>query len=85
MFRHRVAILREYCRSKEYKSVYYTARHDTLHAVHTDDIPSLAQRPRQITLSNDQLDTQILIHLLQCSTCTRFEQYLAHPQEVKLY
>jgi hypothetical protein len=37
------------------------------------------------TLDNDQLDAQILIHLLQSSTCTCFEQYLAHPQEVKLY
>jgi hypothetical protein len=37
-------------------------------------------------LANDQLDEQIfLIHLLQSSTCTCFEQYLAHPQEVKLY
>jgi len=34
-----------------------------------------------ITLANDQLDAQI--YLLQSSTC--FEQYLAHPQEVKLY
>ena len=40
MFRHRGAILIEYFRSKEYKSVYYTARHDTLHAVHLDEIPS---------------------------------------------
>jgi hypothetical protein len=38
-----------------------------------------------ITLANDQLDAQILIHLLQSSTCTCFEQYVAHPQEVKLY
>jgi hypothetical protein len=38
-----------------------------------------------ITLANDQLDEQILIHLLQSSTCTCFEQYLAYPQEVKLY
>ena len=38
-----------------------------------------------ITLANDQLDAQILIYLLQSSTCTCFEQYLAHPQEVKLY
>jgi len=31
-----------------------------------------------ITLDNDQLDAQIfLIHLLQFSTCTCFEQYLA--------
>jgi len=36
-----------------------------------------------LTLANDQLDAQI--HLLQSSTCTCFEQYLAHPQEVKLY
>jgi hypothetical protein len=39
-----------------------------------------------LTLDNDQLDAQIyLTHLLQSSTCTCFEQYLAHPQEVKLY
>ena len=38
-----------------------------------------------ITLANDQLDAQILIYLLQSSTCTYFEQYLAHPQQVKLY
>jgi hypothetical protein len=38
-----------------------------------------------ITLVNDQLDVQIIIHLLQSSTYTCFEQYLAHPQEVKLY
>jgi len=38
-----------------------------------------------ITLANDQYDAQILIHLLQSSTCTCFEQYLVHPQEVKLY
>jgi len=36
-----------------------------------------------ITLANDQLDSQILIHLLQSSTYTCFEQYLAYPQEVK--
>jgi len=36
-------------------------------------------------LANGQLDAQILIHLLQSSTCTCFEQYLAHPQGVKLY
>ena len=35
------------------------------------------------TLANDQLDARILVHLLQSSTCTRFEQYLAHPQEFK--
>jgi len=35
------------------------------------------------TLANDQLESQILIHLLQSSTC--FEQFLAHPQEVRLY
>jgi len=28
---------------------------------------------------------KLSIHLLQSSTCTCFEQYLAHPQEVKLY
>jgi len=39
-----------------------------------------------ITLANDQLDAQrFLIYLLQSSTCTCFEQCLAHPQEVKLY
>jgi phosphate/sulfate permease len=38
-----------------------------------------------ITLVNDQLDAQMLIYLLQSCTCTCFEQYLAHPQEVKLY
>jgi len=38
-----------------------------------------------LTLANDQLDEQNLVHLLQSSTCTCFEQYLAHPQEVKLY
>jgi len=38
-----------------------------------------------LTLANDLLDAQILIYLLQSSTCTCFEQYLAHPQEVKLY
>jgi len=38
-----------------------------------------------LTLANDQLDAQILIHLLQSSTCTCFEQHLAHPKEVKLY
>jgi hypothetical protein len=37
------------------------------------------------TLANDRLDAQILIHLLQSSICTCFEQYLAHPQEVKFY
>jgi hypothetical protein len=37
-----------------------------------------------ITLANDQPDAHILMHLLQSSTCTCFEQYLAHPQEVKL-
>jgi hypothetical protein len=36
-----------------------------------------------ITLDNDQLNAQILIYLLY--TCTCFEQYLARPQEVKLY
>jgi len=38
-----------------------------------------------LTLANDQLDEQNLVHLLQSSTYTCFEQYLAHPQEVKLY
>jgi len=36
-------------------------------------------------LNNDQLDAQMFVHLLQSSTCTCFEQYFAHPQEVKLY
>jgi len=37
-----------------------------------------------MTLTNDQIDAQtFLIHLLQSSTC--FEQYIVHPQEVKLY
>jgi len=38
-----------------------------------------------ITLANGQLDAQNLVNLLQSSTCTCFEQYLAHHQEVKLY
>ena len=38
-----------------------------------------------ITLANDQRDAQILIHLLPSSTCTCFEQYLVHPEEVKYY
>jgi hypothetical protein len=38
-----------------------------------------------ITLANDQPDAQIFIHLLKSSTHTCFEQYLAHPQEVRLY
>jgi len=38
-----------------------------------------------IILAIDQLDAQILIHLLQSYTCTCFEQYLAYPQEAKLY
>jgi len=38
-----------------------------------------------VTLANDQLDARILMHLLQSSTCTCFEQYLAHPQAVRLY
>jgi len=44
-----------------------------------EDLPTFIT----INLANDQLDAQILIHLFQSSTC--FEQYLAHPQEVKLY
>ena len=32
-----------------------------------------------ITLANDQLDAQIFNTLLQSSTFTCFEQYLAHP------
>ena len=39
-----------------------------------------------VALINDQLDAQLLyfiIRLLQ--SCTRFEQRLAHHQEVKLY
>ena len=38
----------EYFTSKEYKSVHYTARHDTLHTVHTDEISSLTPRHRQM-------------------------------------
>ena len=37
------------------------------------------------TLENDQLNTKILIQILRSSTCTCFDQYLAHSQEVKLY
>jgi len=37
------------------------------------------------TLASDQPDVRILIHLLQSSTCTCFEQYLARPQEIKLH
>jgi len=37
-----------------------------------------------LALANDQLDAQIFIYLLQSSTCTCFEQYLAHPEAVKL-
>ena len=37
-----------------------------------------------VSLANDQLDAHILIDLLRSSTCTCFEQYFAHPQEVKL-
>ena len=40
---------------------------------------------RITTLGHDQLNAQFLIHLLQSSTCACFEQYLAHPQEVKFY
>jgi hypothetical protein len=38
-----------------------------------------------ITLANDRLNAQIFNNLLQSSTCTCFEQYLPHPQGVKLY
>jgi hypothetical protein len=38
-----------------------------------------------ITLANDHLEYKSLRHLLQSSTSTCFEQYLAHPQEDKLY
>jgi len=38
-----------------------------------------------MNLANDQLDAQILTHLLQSSTCACFEQYLAHPQEARLH
>jgi len=39
-----------------------------------------------VTIANDQLEAQIfLIHLLQFSTCTFFEQYFTHPQEIKFY
>jgi hypothetical protein len=37
-----------------------------------------------IILANDQPDAQILIYLLHSSTYTCFEQYLAHPKEVKI-
>jgi hypothetical protein len=40
---------------------------------------------KEAILVSDQLDAQILVHLLQSSTCTCFKQYLAHPHEVKLY
>ena len=36
-------------------------------------------------LANDQLDEQIFNTFIKSSTCTRIEQCLAHPQEVKLY
>jgi hypothetical protein len=40
----------------------------------------------RLALADDRLDAQFFkIHLLQSSTCTCFEQYLAHPQEAKLY
>ena len=48
VFRHRGAILREYFRSKEYKSVHYTARHDTLHRVNTERDTFVTQIPRQM-------------------------------------
>jgi len=48
VFRHSGAILREYFRSKEYNSVYYTDRHDTLQTVHTHEIPSLTRRPKEM-------------------------------------
>jgi len=39
---------------------------------------------KNITLANDQHDAQhFLLHLLQSSAC--FEQYIAHPQDIKLY
>jgi len=37
---------------------------------------------KETSLANDQLDAQIFNTFC---TCTYFEQYLAHPQEVKLY
>jgi hypothetical protein len=53
--------------------------------LHSFDVPLTVHL--SITLHNDQLNVQIflLIHLLQYTTCTCFEQYLAHPQEVKLF
>jgi hypothetical protein len=36
-------------------------------------------------LANERQDAHIFMHLLQSSTCTCFEQYLALPQDVKLY
>jgi len=43
--------------------------------------PCILVQPQSMT----KLMHKFLIHLLQSSTCTCFEQYLAHPQEVKLY
>jgi hypothetical protein len=53
--------------------------------LHSFDVPLTVHL--SITLDNDQLDVQItlLIHSLQSSTCICFEQYLAHPREVKLH
>jgi hypothetical protein len=50
-----------------------------------DAAATLTYRLPTVTLDNDQLNAQILIHLLGFSICTCFEQYLAYPQEVKLY
>ena len=38
-----------------------------------------------ITLDNDQLDDQIFNKFITILYMYMFEQYLAHPQEVKLY
>jgi hypothetical protein len=46
---------------------------------------TIAQPCGSITLDNEQLGAQIFIYLLQSSTFTCFQQYLAHPQKVKLY
>jgi len=48
VFRHRGAILRECFRSRKYNSVYYIARNDSLHIVHTHEIPSLTKIPKQM-------------------------------------
>ena len=47
--------------------------------------PCRESNPDSLTSDNDQLDAQYFNYLLQSSTCIYFEQYLADPQEVKLY